>query len=115
MAVAPQPRQERPIESSTRDGEPLGETDIHRDSKLLTSAEPIDETESMRILIEKARRLVSIELDLAEMRRQLAEDTLKITEAQLELAESQIEQLKSENEQLREENERLQGRSILPA
>ena len=110
MASAPEPRQERPTEDPTGDGEPSVETDFHRDDKLPTSAETIDETESMRIQIEKARRLVSMELDLAEMRRQLAENNLEITEAQLDLAESQIEQLKAENDRLRKENEGLRGR-----
>ena len=51
--------------------------------------------------LERARRLVALELDLAETRRRLAEDNLKITEAQLELAEREIEELKAENERLR--------------
>jgi hypothetical protein len=53
--------------------------------------------------LEKARRLVALELDLAETRRRLAEDNLKITEAQLELAEREIEELKAENGRLRGE------------
>jgi hypothetical protein len=67
------------------------------------------ETESFRDHLEKARRLVALELDLAETRRQLAEDNLKITEAQLELAERELEGLKAENERLRREIEALRG------
>jgi chromosome segregation ATPase len=58
------------------------------------------EADSFRDHLEKARRLVALELDLAETRRRLAEDNLKITEAQLELAEREIEALKAENERL---------------
>lgn len=61
-------------------------------------------------MLERARRLVALELDLAETRRRLAEDNLKITEAQLELAERQIAELKAENERLRGEIEGLRGR-----
>ena len=59
--------------------------------------------------LERARRLVALELDLAETRRQLAEDNLKITEAQLELAERELEEVKAENERLRREIEALRG------
>lgn len=64
---------------------------------------------AFREAFEKARRLVALELDLAETRRRTAEDNLRITEAQLELAESQIEDLKAENERLRREVEELRG------
>ncbi len=53
--------------------------------------------------LERARRLVALELDLAETCRRVAEDNLRISEAQLELAERQIEELKAENERLRRE------------
>jgi hypothetical protein len=59
--------------------------------------------------LERARRLVALELDLAETRRRLAEDNLKITEAQLELAEREIDELRAENERLRRELETLRG------
>jgi chemotaxis protein histidine kinase CheA len=67
------------------------------------------EAESFRANIEKARRLVALELDLAETRRQLAENNLTITEAQLALAEQEIDELKAENERLRREIEALRG------
>jgi Uma2 family endonuclease len=70
--------------------------------KLPTVAEDLDGAETMRVQIEKARRLIAAELDLAEMRRQVAESNVALTEAQLELAETQIEQLKSENDRFRE-------------
>jgi hypothetical protein len=59
--------------------------------------------------LEKARRLVALELDLAETRRRLAEDNLKITEAQLELAERELAKVKAENERLRRELEALRS------
>ncbi len=61
-------------------------------------------------MLARARRLVTLELDLAETRRRLAEDNLKITEAQLELAERELADLKAENECLRGEIEELRGR-----
>jgi hypothetical protein len=67
------------------------------------------ESGAFRDQLEKARRLVALELDLAETRRRLAEDNLRITEVQLELAEKQIEGLKAENERLRREIEELRG------
>jgi hypothetical protein len=66
------------------------------------------ESGAFREHLEKARRLVALELDLAETRRRVAEANLQITEAQLELAEQQIEELKAENERLRREIEDLQ-------
>ena len=69
-----------------------------------TTTEPIAEADWMRAILEKARRLVAFELDLAETRRVLAENNVKITEAQLEMAEQEIEQLKAENERLLKEN-----------
>ena len=78
--------------------------------KLPTVAEELDGAETMRVQIEKARRLIAAELDLAETRRRLAEQNLEITEAQLELAERQIEELKAENECLRREIEGLRQR-----
>lgn len=65
------------------------------------------ESVSFDRMLERARRLVALELDLAETRRRLAEDNLKITEAQLELAERQIAELKAENDRLRGELEAL--------
>jgi hypothetical protein len=65
--------------------------------------------ESSHDPLERARRLVALELDLAETRRRLAEDALKITEAQLELAERELEELKAENERLRREIEELRS------
>jgi hypothetical protein len=67
------------------------------------------EAESFRAGLERARRLVALELDLAESRRRVVEDSLKITEAQLELAEQEIEELKAENERLRWEIAGLRG------
>ena len=69
------------------------------------------EDASFREQLEKARRLVALELELAETRRQVAESNLKITEVQLELAERQIEDLKAENERLRREVEALLARA----
>jgi hypothetical protein len=87
--------------------DPAGETPADSQSA--------DEAELMRTHLEKARRIVALELELAELRRQLAENNLRITEAQLELAETQIEQLKVENERLRRENDELRSRSTGPA
>jgi hypothetical protein len=67
------------------------------------------EDDSSRDPLERARRLVALELDLAETRRRLAEDALKITEAQLELAERELEELRAENEHLRREIEELRS------
>jgi chemotaxis protein histidine kinase CheA len=94
MAKAPQPRGDHPIEFPAGDGQPINEQAA--------------EAESMRVQFEKARRLVAMELELAEMRCQVAESSLKLTEAQLELAERQIEQLKAENERLQQERDALQ-------
>jgi hypothetical protein len=71
---------------------------------------PSPEDESFQITIEKARRLVAMELDLAQTRGQLLESNLKITEAQLELAERQLDQLIAENQHLRQENDALKRR-----
>ena len=87
----------------------MAEPDVQHNLEPAISAEPIAESDSMRIQIEKARRLVALELDLAELRRRLAENNLRITEAQFELAERQIEQLKAENERLRAENQDLRA------
>jgi hypothetical protein len=67
------------------------------------------EAESFSDQLEQARRLVALELDLAETRRRLAEDNLRITEAQLELAERELEEIKAENERLRREIKALRG------
>jgi hypothetical protein len=67
------------------------------------------EAESFRAGLERARRLVALELDLAETRRRVAEDSFKITEAQLALAERELEDLKAENERLRREIADLRG------
>ena len=103
-----------PLEDPTEPGEPPVETARERRPELPASTESIAEDELIRIAIEKARRLVSIELDLAEMRLHLAEKNLEITEAQLALAEQQIDQLKAENERLREEIQGLRDRSLQP-
>jgi hypothetical protein len=71
---------------------------------------PSPEDESFQIAIEKARRLVAAELDIAHTRSQILDSNLKITEAQLELAERQLDQLVAENERLRQENESLKRR-----
>lgn len=73
--------------------------------------EPDDDPEAVvfREAIEKARRLVALELDLAETRRRLAEDDLRITEAQLELAEERIRHLEAENGRLRRDLEAARG------
>jgi Uma2 family endonuclease len=78
--------------------------------KLPTIGEEMTEVESMRVHIEKARRLVAAELDLAETRRQLVENNLKITEGQLELTQTQLDQVMAENQRLRQENEALRRR-----
>jgi Uma2 family endonuclease len=93
-----------------RDGYALRLYDPVTGRKLPTIREEIAEAESMQAQIEKARRLVAAELDLAEMQRQLAANNLKLTEAQLGLAEAELEQVKSENERLRSENEALNRR-----
>lgn len=68
---------------------------------------PDDDPEAVAFheAIAKARRLVALELDLAETRRRLAEDSLRIAEAQLELAEERIRQLEAENDRLRRDLE----------
>ena len=90
-----------------RDGYALRFFDPDTGRKLPTIAEELDGAETMRVQIEKARRLVAVELDLAEMRRQVAENNATLTQAQLELAETQIEELKAENDRLRQEIEFL--------
>ena len=74
-----------------------------------TVRKEIEEAEGFGDHLEKARRLMSLELDLAETRRRVAEDNLKITEAQLALTEREVEELKAENERLRREIEALRG------
>ena len=88
-----------------------GEDEIRPESEPDPTTNLCDDAEavSFRDHLEKARRLVALELDLAETRRRLAEDNLKITEAQLELAEQELEELKAENERLRREIETLRG------
>jgi hypothetical protein len=71
---------------------------------------PNPEDDPFQIAIDKARRLVAAELDIAHTRSQILESNLKITEAQLELAERQLDQLIAENERLRQENESLKRR-----
>jgi hypothetical protein len=90
----------------------IGEQDFpcETDRQLPSSPEESAEDESFESTIEKARRLIAIELDLAQMRGQLLEGNLKITEAQLELAERQLDQLVAENQQLRQENDSLRRR-----
>jgi hypothetical protein len=89
-----------------------GDQGSHRESsagdgRAGESADP--EAESSRDHLERARRLVALELDLAETRRRLAEDSLRITEAQLELAERELAEVKAENERLRREIEEFRG------
>jgi hypothetical protein len=72
------------------------------------------EADSFGDHLERARRLVALELDLAETRRRLAEDSLKITEAQLELAERELEEMRAENERLRREIAELRRARGLP-
>ena len=87
-----------------------GEEELRPGPERDSSAIPDDiESASFPDYLEKARRLVALELDLAETRRGLAEDNLRITEAQLELAEEEIARLKAENERLRREIEDLRG------
>jgi len=93
-----------------REGYRLRLFDPETGRKLLTAREHADEAESMRVQIEKARRLVAAELELADMRRLLTDSNLTITEAQLDLAELQIEQQKAEIQRLRDENAGLRGR-----
>ncbi|MGP0066406.1 MAG: Uma2 family endonuclease [Isosphaeraceae bacterium] len=90
-----------------REGYALRVFDPDTGRKLPTIREEMEASESMRVQFEKARRLIAMELELAEMRRQLAENSLKLTEAQHEQAEAQLEQLAAENERLRQENEAL--------
>ncbi len=63
------------------------------------------EASAFREAIEKARRLVALELDLAETRRRLAEDSLRIAEAQLALAEERIRDLEEKNDRLQRDLE----------
>jgi Uma2 family endonuclease len=93
-----------------REGYALRLFDPNTRRMLPTIGEAVSEAKTMQAQIEKARRLVAMELELAEMRRQLAENDLKLTEAQLELAETQLEELKAEIERLRQEKEALRHR-----
>jgi hypothetical protein len=111
MTTAPRRPEERPIDSPHPDGRPAGEAEIAsdavRDPTAVHAEDP--EAESFRDHLDKARRLVALELDMAETRRRLAEQNLEITEAQLELAERELEGLKVENERLRREIAALRG------
>jgi hypothetical protein len=111
MTTAPQRPEERPVESSHADRRPAGGAEIAsdavRDPTAVHAEDP--EAESCRNHLDKARRLVALELDLAETRRRLAEQNLEITEAQLELAERELEEVKAENERLRREIAALRG------
>jgi hypothetical protein len=98
MDADPQRSEERPKEEQD-DSRELG-------SQLV----PGHEDESFQIIIDKARRLVAAELEIAQMRSQILESNLKITEAQLELAERQLDQLIAENQRLQQENEVLKRR-----
>ena len=102
MAADPQPREQRPSETTAIPQQ----TGLH----LAPGLDEIAEGESGRIAMERARRLVAAELDIAETQRRLLESNLKITEAQLELAERQLDQLAAENQQLRQENQVLRDR-----
>jgi hypothetical protein len=111
--MAPEPRSEgRPIGSPAAGGQPGDEAEVPPDAEgcpaALPDADP--EARSFHDHLAMARRLVALELDLAETRRRLAEDNLGITEAQLELAERELEELKAENQRLRRELEALRGR-----
>ena len=109
MAPSPRESEERLEESPVEDRRP-GDDEIRPESGPDPSASHDDaEAGVFRDHLERARRLVALELDLAETRRRLAEDNLKITEAQLELAEREIEELKAENERLRREIEEFRG------
>lgn len=96
---------------SIGEGGRAGENEIRPESVPDPSAIPHQdvEAEAFHAAHEKARRLVALELDLAETRRRLAEDNLAITEAQLALAEREIEGLRAENERLRRQIEELRG------
>jgi hypothetical protein len=110
--MAPEPRsEEHPAESRASGGSPGTEAEVLPDAAGYRGAIPDANPEvgSFHDHLEKARRLVALELDLAETRRRLAEDNLRITEAQLELAERELEELKAENERLRREIEVLRG------
>jgi hypothetical protein len=110
MAPSPRASEERPEESPIGDGR-TSEDEIRPETGPDPSAILHDDAEAgaFRDHFEKARRLVALELDLAETRRRLAEDNLKITEAQLQLAERELEVLRAENESLRREIEALRG------
>jgi hypothetical protein len=111
MATTPRRREGRPIEDPAGDCQPMGETDPPREAPTdripeqtpPNAGEETSEARTMQALIEKARRFVTAELELAEMRRQVAETNVALTEAQLQLAETQIEELKAENERLRQQ------------
>jgi len=98
MDADPQRREERPTEE--RDDP----------QELRRQLLPNPEDESIQFAIEKARRLVAAELDIAHTRSHILDSNLKITEAQLELAERQLDQLIAENDRLRQENESLKRR-----
>jgi hypothetical protein len=109
MAPSPRGSEEHPAESSAEDRR-AGEDEIRPESEPDPSTFRDDaEAGAFRDHLERARRLVALELDLAETRRRLAEDNLKITEAQLALAEREIEALRAENEGLRREIQALRG------
>jgi hypothetical protein len=114
MAPSPREGEESPAESPAGE-RPAGEDEIRPESEPDPSTIHNDaEAGSFRDHLERARRLVALELDLAETRRRLAEDNLKITEAQLELAERELEEVKAENERLRQEIAELRGAQGLP-
>jgi hypothetical protein len=92
------------------DPSPRGSEERPKESLVGSGRTVDDDAGAFHDPLERARRLVALELDLAETRRRLAEDNLQITEAQLELAERQIEDLKAENERLRREIDELRGR-----
>jgi hypothetical protein len=108
MAQEPRP-EEHPIEPHAAGGQSGNEAEVPPDAEGSPAAIRDDDPEvrSFHDHLERARRLVALELDLAETRRQLAEDNLRITEAQLELAERELEELKAENDRLRREIEAL--------
>ncbi len=111
MASAPRRPEEHHGESPHSDRKPAGEANVPSDAVRdpTTACAEDAEAESFRDQLEKARRLVALELDLAETRRRLAEQNLEISEARLELAERELAEINAENERLRREIEALRG------
>jgi hypothetical protein len=111
MSPAPRRPDEHPVGSPHAEGRATSGSEIPPDAGHDATTVDPEEPEAgvFQDQFEKARRLIALQLDVAEARRQLAEASLKITEAQLALAEKELEELKAENEQLRREIEALRG------